>query len=110
MGCDGGLYETWDNAKTWDYKSNLSITQFYKVSVDNAVPFYNIYGGTQDNNTLGGPSRTISATGITNADWFVTVGGDGFKTVIDTKDPNIIYSQWQYGGLVRYDKKVRRSN
>ncbi len=105
MGCDGGLYETWDNAKTWDYKSNLPITQFYKVSVDNAEPFYNIYGGTQDNNTLGGPSRTISATGITNADWFVTVGGDGFETVIDPKDPNIIYSQWQYGGLVRYDKK-----
>lgn len=106
MGCDGGLYETFDLAKTWDYKSNLSITQFYRVSVDNALPFYNVYGGTQDNNTLGGPSRTISATGITNADWFVTVGGDGFESVVDTKDPNIIYSQWQYGGLVRFDKKT----
>jgi photosystem II stability/assembly factor-like uncharacterized protein len=106
MGCDGGLYETWDDCKTWHYKANLPITQFYRVSVDNALPFYNIYGGTQDNNTLGGPSRTISASGIHNMDWFVTVGGDGFKSVIDPKDPNIVYSQWQYGGLVRFNKKT----
>ena len=106
LGCDGGLYETWDKAATWDFKSNLPITQFYRVTVDNAKPFYNIYGGTQDNNTLGGPSRTISASGIHNYDWFVTVGGDGFKTVVDPKDPNIVYSQWQYGGLVRYNRKT----
>ncbi len=106
MGCDGGLYESWDAASTWHFKQNLSITQFYRVTVDNAFPFYNIYGGTQDNNTLGGPSRTISASGIHNYDWFVTVGGDGFKTVVDTKNPDIVYSQWQYGGLVRYNRKT----
>jgi photosystem II stability/assembly factor-like uncharacterized protein len=105
MGCDGGLYETYDNATTWNYKSNLPITQFYRVTVDNSKPFYYIYGGTQDNNTLGGPSRTINATGITNQDWFITVGGDGFKTVVDPVDPNIVYSEWQYGGLIRYDRK-----
>ncbi len=109
MGCDGGLYQTWDDCKSWQYASNLPITQFYRVSVDNALPFYNIYGGTQDNNTLGGPSRTISASGIHNMDWFVTVGGDGFKSVIDPKDPNTVYSQWQYGGLVRYNRKTGES-
>jgi len=106
MGCDGGLYETWDEASTWQFKANLPITQFYRVTVDNSWPFYNIYGGTQDNNTLGGPSRTLSASGIHNYDWFVTVGGDGFKTVVDPKNPDIVYSQWQYGGLVRYNKKT----
>ena len=104
-GCDGGLYETFDHGANWEYKSNLPIVQFYKVSVDNATPFYNVYGGTQDNNSLGGPSRTISANGIHNMDWYVTTGGDGFETVIDPKEPNIIYAQSQYGGLVRYDKK-----
>lgn len=105
VGCDGGLYETWDEASNWHYKPNLPITQFYKVALDNDYPFYNIYGGTQDNNTQGGPSRTLSSGGILNSDWFITLGGDGFESQIDPTDPNIVYSQYQYGGLVRYDKK-----
>ncbi|MCL7972233.1 MAG: glycosyl hydrolase [marine benthic group bacterium] len=106
IGGDGGLYETWDRGANWDYKANLPVTQFYKVAVDNAEPFYNIYGGTQDNNTQGGPSRTITRHGIRNSDWFITVGGDGFDPAVDPEDPNIVYSQWQYGGLVRFDRST----
>ena len=105
VGCDGGVYETYDHAKTWEYKKNLPITQFYKVSVDNDKPFYNVFGGTQDNNSQGGPSRTINNAGILNSDWYITVGGDGYETQVDPTDPNIIYAQWQYGGLVRYDRQ-----
>ncbi len=105
VGSDGGVYETYDHAGTWDFKDNLPITQFYKVAVDNDTPFYNVYGGTQDNNTLAGPSRTINNHGILNRDWIITKGGDGFKPAIDPKNPNIVYSQSQYGWLVRYDKK-----
>jgi photosystem II stability/assembly factor-like uncharacterized protein len=104
-GCDGGIYETFDNSKSWAYKPNLPITQFYKVSVDNSKPFYYIYGGTQDNNTLGGPSRTTSGHGILNQDWFITHGGDGFETQVDPLNPDIVYSQSQYGVLVRFDRK-----
>ena len=105
VGSDGGMYETFDAAKTWDFKENIPVTQFYKVAVDNDYPFYNVYGGTQDNFSIGGPSRVLTNHGITNFDWFITNGGDGFESQIDPNNPDIVYAQSQNGFLVRYDKK-----
>jgi len=106
VGNDGGLYRSFDGAATWMFFENLPLAQYYDVDVDNAVPFYNVYGGLQDNNSLGGPSRTRSQHGIMNQDWFVTQGGDGFVSRVDPEDPNTIYAELQHGVLVRYDKRT----
>jgi photosystem II stability/assembly factor-like uncharacterized protein len=106
-GCDGGIYESFDRGASWIFKANLPITQFYKITVDDDLPFYNVYGGTQDNSTLGGPSRTTSTHGIMNRDWLVVVGGDGFQPRVEPGNPDIVYAEWQNGGLVRWDRKSR---
>ena len=106
VGCDGGIYESFDRGANWNFKSNLPVAQFYDVTTDNDSPFYNVYGGTQDNNSLGGPARTRNTVGIVNADWIMTNGGDGFRSQVDPEDPNIIYTESQNGGLVRFDKRT----
>jgi len=108
-GCDGGVYESTDAAKNWAFKANLPVTQFYDIGVDQNPAsglFYHVYGGTQDNYTLGGPVRTRSNNGITNADWYVVQGGDGFHCKVDPTDSNIVYGEFQYAGICRYDRRT----
>ncbi|WP_420601724.1 VPS10 domain-containing protein [Flagellimonas sp.] len=104
FGTDGGLYESYDLTKTWKYFGNLPITQYYKVAVDDSAPFYNIYGGTQDNGSHGGPSRTRSSVGILNSDWWITLGADGHQSAIEPGNPDITYGEFQQGWLWRIDQ------
>ena len=104
IGTDGGVYESFDDTKSWKFVANLPLTQFYKLAVDDAYPFYNIFGGTQDNNTQGGPSRTFKSSGITNSDWFVLLGGDGHQPATEPGNPDIVYAQSQQGNIHRIDR------
>ncbi|HEY3130762.1 MAG TPA: glycosyl hydrolase [Acidobacteriota bacterium] len=106
LGNDGGVYFSYDKGETWDFMSHLPIGQFYTVVVDNRRPFYYVYGGLQDNQTLGGPSRTWEAAGITNADWQVVTGGDGFYAQVDPQDSTTVYGESQYGNLLRFNTET----
>lgn len=106
-GNDGGLYQSFDRGRTWSYIANLPLVQFYRVDVaQSESPFYLVCGGTQDNNSVCGPSGSLNAHGIANADWFITTGGDGFTSRIDPEDPHIIYAESQHGEMVRFDRRT----
>ncbi len=104
VGCDGGVYESFDLAQNWRFVSNLPLTQYYKLAVDDAKPFYTIYGGTQDNGTHAGPIRTDNNQGITNEDWSLILYADGHQPATEPGNPDIVYAEWQEGNLVRIDR------
>jgi photosystem II stability/assembly factor-like uncharacterized protein len=105
-GNDGGLYESYDHGHTWRHFNNIPVTQFYRVSVDNGLPFYNIYGGAQDNGSQGVPARSIDRAGIRVSDWMNTGGGDGFQSRADYADPDTVYTCSQQINCVRLDLKT----
>lgn len=107
-GNDGGVYVSLDRAKSWEFRNNLAVGQFYRVSVDDSDP-YRIAGGLQDNGSWVGPSETIYRTedeskdGILNRDWREIFGWDGFTVQFDPENRDVFYATGQGAVLLRVD-------
>lgn len=100
LGNDGGVAITFDQGDNWDHLTHLPILQFYAIGVDNQSP-YHVYGGLQDNGTWGFPIHGNTSQGIEALDAIKVSGGDGFYVVVDPNDPDVIYSESQFGGMLR---------
>ena len=107
QGSDGGLASTWDAGRTWEHIASISLGQFYHVYADNRQPFYSVSGGTQDNGTWLGPSRTREPSGILNDDWRMVSPIVGFNVLSDSDDPDILLTQTPGGTLLRTDLRTR---
>ena len=105
VGTDAGLYESFDEGARWRHFPNLPVSQFYKVSLNNREPFYDVLGGAQDLGTLHGPSRTMNRDGIRSQDWYVPMGADGYGVAFDPSDPDLMYLMWQGGNVFRKDRR-----
>jgi photosystem II stability/assembly factor-like uncharacterized protein len=114
LGNDGGLYTSYDRGMNWLHLNNIPIGEFYAVSVDNAIP-YNIYGGTQDNAALYGPSDHDAADRLTQYGIATTWknvyldqwgGGDSYFTEPDPTDSDVIYYEHQFGEIIRKNMKT----
>lgn len=114
-GSDGGVYQSFDRGKTWQFLNTMAVGQFYNIALDNQEP-YRVMGGLQDNGTWIGPSSSRrkadkeegddSNTGITNADWQHVLWGDGFHADFDPSDPDTVYAEWQGGNLCRVNLRT----
>jgi photosystem II stability/assembly factor-like uncharacterized protein len=105
VGTDAGVYESFDEGTRWRHFPNLPLSQFYKVALNDRVPFYDVLGGAQDLGTLHGPSRTMNRDGIRNQDWYVPMGADGYGVAFDPRDPDFMYLMYQEGTLFRKDRR-----
>ncbi len=102
IGSDGGVSASWDGTAHWRMFDNLPLGQFYAIGHDMRDPYF-VCGGLQDNDAWCGPSNTRSFHGIRHQDWYETVYGDGFFTIVDPTDSTIVYSESQGGNMNRYD-------
>ena len=106
-GSDGGIHWSYDNGRTWDFINTIAIGQFYEIGLDNEKP-YHICGGLQDNGSWCGPIQTLTRDGISNEDWQVIHGGDGFYAEIDPLEPWIVYTESQDGFIDRRDLRTEQ--
>lgn len=90
-GSDGGVFKSTNNAEDWvEISYGLSITEFYKISID-PKDATRVIGGSQDNGS------NILQNGMLNQ-WF---GADGMECHVDHTNSNILYGSYQNGGLIK---------
>jgi photosystem II stability/assembly factor-like uncharacterized protein len=100
-GGDQGACVSLDGGHTWSSWYNQPTAQIYKIGVDNRFPYW-VYGTQQDSGVVGTRSRGDLGE-ITPFDWFPVPGWEAGYVTPDPSDPNILYTNGNYGDLARVE-------
>jgi photosystem II stability/assembly factor-like uncharacterized protein len=106
-GNDGGVNISYDNGAHWIKCNNEAVSQFYAVNVDYQEN-YNVYGGMQDNGVWFGPnnySHNVAWHQEGKYPYQELMGGDGMQTQIDSRNPNVVFTGYQFGNYYRINQK-----
>lgn len=107
LGNDGGVFQSYDRGRTWLHMNNIPAVQFYFIAADTGAAPYRVFGGTQDNAAVYGPSTARVEDATADAWKYVYLdrwtGGDSYVTIPDPTDPRIVYYEHQNGGMLRMD-------
>ncbi|TVZ56451.1 sortilin (neurotensin receptor 3) [Lutibacter sp. Hel_I_33_5] len=106
-GNDGGLNLSYDDGESWTKLNVPSVGQFYAIYADNQKP-YRVYGGLQDNGVW-----VAKHNARINKRWHQSgqnpyesiMGGDGMQVQVDDRNPNIVYTGYQFGNYFRIDRE-----
>lgn len=105
-GNDGGVNITYDDGENWIKNNSPSVGQFYAINVDNQKP-YSVYGGLQDNGVWVGANNAKENKAWHQSGqypWESIMGGDGMQIQIDNRNPDIVYTGYQFGNYYRIDR------
>jgi photosystem II stability/assembly factor-like uncharacterized protein len=106
-GNDGGINISYDNGAHWIKCNNEAVGQLYAVNVDNQEN-YNVYGGLQDNGVWFGPNdfkQNVAWHQEGNYPYKELIGGDGMQIQIDSRNPNVVFTGYQFGNYYRINQK-----
>ncbi|MCB0686775.1 MAG: glycosyl hydrolase, partial [Saprospiraceae bacterium] len=87
---DGGAAVTFNRGESWSPQDNMPTAQFYRINVDNHVP-YRIYGGQQDNTSVRISSQNMGGYSISERDWSYSAGGESAYLAFDPDNPRYVW-------------------
>ncbi len=110
-GNDGGLNLSYDDGENWIKLNDPAVGQFYAVYADNQKN-YKVYGGLQDNGVwVGAHNAKMDKRWLQSGQnpYKSIMGGDGMQVQVDDRNPNIVYTGYQFGNYFRIDREGRNT-
>ncbi|MEN8880753.1 MAG: glycosyl hydrolase [Polaribacter sp.] len=110
-GNDGGLNLSYDDGENWLKLNDPAVGQFYSVYADNQKN-YKVYGGLQDNGVWVADNNAKM-----DKSWYQKgqnpyksiMGGDGMQVQVDDRNPNIVYTGYQFGNYYRINRETGKN-